>query len=291
MAITTGEAASRPLHSNVYNSPMFTAYRFPTHYPPYWHLGARMGVGPVREFLRRRNAHGAVSLLDIGCGPGSNSLLAAECGYRAIAADLSPHSLRLTQKTARQMGHAATVETLMADGLALPFRDASFDVVFASHVIEHLDEPAMLLREIDRVLKPGGMARIACPTPYHGMRLLPRLGFELDPHDHKVTGYSERDIVAMLPSSMRVARATYQGRFFESNGCDLQYLMARSLGVQANPVEDPRNTGTARMPSGPLFFLLREIALLPWLAACKVEDIVLPFMKGSMVSMEIEKAP
>src|SRR5690606_13436268 len=121
--------------------------------------------------------------------------------------------------------------------------------------------------------------------------LLPKIGLELDPHDHKVLGYDKADIAGFLPPTLRIVRATYQGRFFESNGCDLQYLIARRMHVQANPVDDPRNTGTQRMPTGPLFFLLRECALLPWIAAAKLEDTLLPFTKGSMISIEIEKDP
>ncbi len=51
-----------------------------------------------------------------------------------------------------------------APGEALPFADASFDVVYSSNVLEHTNDPAKVLREAARVLKPGGVLQIVCPN-------------------------------------------------------------------------------------------------------------------------------
>ena len=52
---------------------------------------------------------------------------------------------------------------MVADGCRLPFRDESINTVFASHMMEHVLCPYLLLKEIHRVLKPGGEARITVP--------------------------------------------------------------------------------------------------------------------------------
>ena len=54
---------------------------------------------------------------------------------------------------------------MVANGCHLPFKDESMDTIFASHMMEHVLCPYVLLKEIHRVLKPGGEARIT--VPYH----------------------------------------------------------------------------------------------------------------------------
>jgi ubiquinone/menaquinone biosynthesis C-methylase UbiE len=53
---------------------------------------------------------------------------------------------------------------LNATGEALPFPDQSFDIVYSTNVLEHTNEPAQVLREAVRVLKPGGTLQIVCPN-------------------------------------------------------------------------------------------------------------------------------
>ncbi len=230
---------------------MFEVYHYPRNYLTFWHIGARLGVAPVLHFLRRMRRQGKSSLLDIGSGGGSNSLMAARMGLSVTSCDQSTTSLDEMNRVARALILHNAPQRAVGDGCALAFADASFDIVFASHIIEHLDDPRRLLDEIARVLKPGGTLRLACPTPYHGMRLSRRLGYNLDPPDHKVLGYSESDIAALLPPTLQIARTTYQGRFFESNFADLQQLLSRTFGLQANPPEHGDAGLDARSPDPP----------------------------------------
>src|SRR6266853_5173485 len=92
--------------------------------------------------------------LDVGCGGG---LLAEECarlGLSVTGIDPSTCSVRTAREHARESGLA--INYLAAAGELLPFGDASYDAVFCCDVLEHLENPAAVIAEISRVLKPNG---------------------------------------------------------------------------------------------------------------------------------------
>ena len=99
---------------------------------------ARLGLDPARA-----------RILDVGCGTGGAALTLARHG-RAVALDRSPTSFQLS------MDRPYTHRVVASAGAALPFCDASFDVVCALDILEHLDDDAAAARELVRVCKPGG---------------------------------------------------------------------------------------------------------------------------------------
>ncbi len=97
-------------------------------------------------------------VLDCGIGSGAlaialDGILVSRPNFHGI--DLSSEMLARAAVEMRQVG--LVPELLQADIVSMPFADASFDVVMAAHVIEHLPEPQLALREMVRVLRPGGM--------------------------------------------------------------------------------------------------------------------------------------
>lgn len=93
------------------------------------------------------------SLLDIGCGGGLLSNAVQKAGYRATGIDLSESSLEI----ARRFDTTGQVQYIKANAYALPFADESFDAVSAMDVLEHVEEPDLLIAEASRVLKKGGI--------------------------------------------------------------------------------------------------------------------------------------
>ncbi|MEQ9449428.1 MAG: class I SAM-dependent methyltransferase, partial [Rhodospirillaceae bacterium] len=107
-------------------------------------------------------------VLEIGTGCGVNHIVWRK-KYGVDAWGVEPEGEGF-DKSAEVARHLIEVNNLEADriktapGEALPFDDGSFDVVYSSNVLEHTNNPAKVLREAARVLKPGGTMQIVCPN-------------------------------------------------------------------------------------------------------------------------------
>jgi ubiquinone/menaquinone biosynthesis C-methylase UbiE len=109
--------------------------------------------------------------LEIGAGTGYFSLNLLQAGVvgEAVASDISPGMLAALDDNARRLG--LSVETVPADAEALPFPDASFDLVFGHAVLHHLPDLDQAFREFHRVLRPGGTLLFAGEPSRTGDRL------------------------------------------------------------------------------------------------------------------------
>jgi SAM-dependent methyltransferase len=107
------------------------------------------------------------SVLEIGCGPGHlAALLARTPGLRVTGIDLDPGMVaRADAHANREVGaDRHRPRFLVADVAALPFPDASFDLVVSTFSMHHWADPTVGLAEIRRVLRPGGRALIWDPV-------------------------------------------------------------------------------------------------------------------------------
>jgi 2-polyprenyl-3-methyl-5-hydroxy-6-metoxy-1,4-benzoquinol methylase len=100
--------------------------------------------------------------LDLGCGTGVVTVALARRGFRATGVDHSPEMLALAQAKLEREGVSADLE--LADVRALRFRDGEFDCVTCQGLLHHLEEPAGCLKELERVLRPGGAFYLSEPT-------------------------------------------------------------------------------------------------------------------------------
>ena len=97
-------------------------------------------------------------LLEIGCGMGTDLLQFARGGACCTGIDLTPRSIEITRHRFRLYDAAGTF--MISDGEHLPFRDESFDVVYSNGVLHHTPDTAGAIREVHRVLRPGGTAKV-----------------------------------------------------------------------------------------------------------------------------------
>jgi 2-polyprenyl-6-hydroxyphenyl methylase/3-demethylubiquinone-9 3-methyltransferase len=93
------------------------------------------------------------TVLDIGCGAGILTNALAKEGHKTYGIDLSEKSLQVAQK----YDETKSVSYQTANAYSLPFPDQTFDVVCAMDVLEHVENPAQLIAEASRVLRPGGL--------------------------------------------------------------------------------------------------------------------------------------
>jgi SAM-dependent methyltransferase len=102
------------------------------------------------------DAYRGKTVLDVGCGAGTDLARFAKGGAIASGVDLSSSAIALAKQNFAQQGLVADLRE--ADGEHLPFADGSFDLVFAHGVVQYTANDKALVDECRRVLKPGGIA-------------------------------------------------------------------------------------------------------------------------------------
>ena len=126
---------------------------------------------------RRVGALRGTRIADLGCGPGYYARALREAGAEVTPVDNSMDELAL--------GGEPPPDFVLADAGRLPFADGEFDGVFCSNLLEHTPDSPAVVREVSRVVRPGGWAYISWTnwyspwgghniTPYH--YLGPNLG-------------------------------------------------------------------------------------------------------------------
>lgn len=97
-------------------------------------------------------------LLEVGCGMGTDLLQFAGGGAQVTGVDLTPRSIEITRRHFQLYGQRG--DFAVTDGECLPFTSESFDVVYSNGVLHHTPDTEGALREIHRVLRAGGLARV-----------------------------------------------------------------------------------------------------------------------------------
>jgi SAM-dependent methyltransferase len=122
----------------------------------WWFAGRRRIIGGFVEEICREMKEERTRILDVGCGTGANLELLAQYGD-AEGVDISADALAFCRARGLEKVRLGAAETL-------PYEDGSFDLVTALDVVEHLDDDVAGLREMRRVLRPGGRALLFVPA-------------------------------------------------------------------------------------------------------------------------------
>jgi SAM-dependent methyltransferase len=171
-------------------------------------------------------------LLDLGCGTQPYKRYYAGRCEQVVSADYSVRSKIDVRLSAT----------------ALPFPDASFDVVLFSEVLEHVDEPVRAVKEIARVLKPGG--RLLLTVPFNFMQ------HEV-PHDH--TRYTQFGLSALL------RRHGLQPAYLSQRGSLLTLLVAQFEFLLRGGFETLNRRRLLKLMTRPLGALVHQT----WLAVAQ----------------------
>ena len=191
----------------------------------WWYRGRRWICG---HLLERRVGHGK-QILDVGCGTGFNLGWLQRWG-EVTGVEPSPHAL---EECRRQGYH----DVIQADALNLPFEDERFDLVTAFDIIEHISDDAAALREMRRVLRPGGQLLLYTPA-------LPWLYGEHDRRVHHCRRYRFPQLCR------RLQEADLEIEF--SSHANLWVLPAVVLARILLELRPQRPHSETELPSGPI---------------------------------------
>ncbi len=139
------------------------------------------------ELVLARTPDGAAEALEVGCGLGYLSARLRARGVRLVSLDIAASLLR----TGLARGRLAA--PVRADALRLPFPDRRFALVVSSDCIEHTPSPRDAVREMVRVLRPGGRLVLTCPNAawHWSVRVADRLGIRPYQGFENWPGFSE----------------------------------------------------------------------------------------------------
>ncbi len=134
---------------------------------PHWMEHFNLRVGESRKMVAQIEAHRSLAgarALDIGCQTGALAVLLGERGAKVTGIDTQDWVVEAARR--RAAGWGVDAEFRVAKGEQLPFDSSSFDLVTFVDVIEHCGDAHQCLREMARVLRPGGVAYVLGPNRY-----------------------------------------------------------------------------------------------------------------------------
>ena len=122
----------------------------------WWYTGRRKILADFVEAICRRVTDRRPRILDVGCGTGANLLMLSQFGD-AEGVDVSEDALAFCRERGLEKVKLGAAEEL-------PYQDGTFDLVTAFDVVEHIDDDLAGLREMRRVLRPGGRVLLFVPA-------------------------------------------------------------------------------------------------------------------------------
>ncbi|HMA36804.1 MAG TPA: methyltransferase domain-containing protein [Chloroflexia bacterium] len=162
----------------------------------WWFIGRRqIFLQILDKYLVRRLGPPPRRILDVGCGTGTMIGYLARYG-QAEGIDMDADAVEFChQRGVRQVQQVTS--------LPLPFPDASFDLVTALDVLEHIDDDRAMLRELYRILRPGGLFLLSVPA----YRFLWGAQDEVSHHKRRYVAPEMRE--RLITTGFRVRRLSY----------------------------------------------------------------------------------
>jgi len=171
----------------------------------------RQIIPPVTRFIQQAGGAERVRLLDVACGTGRtlHQLAAAHPALRLTGIDLSPAYVRTAR---RRLDHLAELTLAVENAEALPWADASFDVVTSVYLFHELPSNARrnVAREMFRVVRPGGLVVIEDSAQLSESAELATVlrEFPREFHEPFYAKYLDDDLAALLREAGFVVEST-----------------------------------------------------------------------------------
>lgn len=106
-----------------------------------------------KEFVKSKDSR----LLEIGCGMGHTSVSLSKIISKLVGIDISIEGIKIAKERVNN------AEFIVGDATALPFKDKCFDCVIVKDVLEHIENDLQAIKEVNRVLKNGGLLIVYVP--------------------------------------------------------------------------------------------------------------------------------
>lgn len=200
----------------------------------WWHVGKRSIVfGLLDRYLSTRGSKETRQALDLGCGTGLN-LEHLERYARTTGTDYFEEALQFC----RERGHTMLCR---ADAVELPFSDRTFAIATALDVIEHLDDDFAALKELYRVMEPGGLLIVSVPA----YRFLWTYWDDILGHRRRYTTGMMRDVATR--AGFRVRKLSYSNALTLAPAMmvrvvkSMAYKAASKRGKERDPKSDFMN--------------------------------------------------
>jgi ubiquinone/menaquinone biosynthesis C-methylase UbiE len=196
----------------------------------WWYRNTRSLIGD----LLADHVRPGVRVLDAGCGPGGNSAWLLEQG-EVVGIDPAPEAVRFAEE--RHPG----MEVSLGDIASLEFADSSFDIVLVITVLALVEDDARAVREVARVLRPGGVTFLIEPA-------IPRLRRDHDAVTRILRRYRLGQLEDLAHSAgLEVRRATYAYSFL------VPVALALAAWHRLKPAGRPHHSDLERDRLGWLF--------------------------------------
>ncbi|HEY9015056.1 MAG TPA: class I SAM-dependent methyltransferase [Gemmatimonadales bacterium] len=242
-----------------------------------------------RKVLELLDDPGGKTNLDIGADNGVISYLLRRRGGRWYSADLDPVAVASIRELVRD-------DVYQLNGSAAPFPSGTFDQVVVVDYLEHIADDRGFVRELERILRPGGILILNVPHPKPGSlltRFRHRIGLTDAWHGHLRPGYSLADLRVLLGPRFTIERAiTYSGTFSElvdtgMNGL-YQVMQRRKRGKAAGTKGNVVTRDDMEKQRGE--FRLLSLAY-PFLWTLARMDLLLPFQAGYKLILRARLRP
>lgn len=161
------------------------------------HPGFKFTINKIRDVIQCYLSPDQRRVIDLGCGPGYLLWELQRNGFQCLGIDFNPDMIRVAREHFHVNAEVRTVEDLIS-------YNSKFDLALLLHVLEHVEDPMNLLRNIRQILSPNGVLVVDVPNPNYSRLRYIRLKSGLSPGDyppHHLTFWSTRAISNALEIS------------------------------------------------------------------------------------------